>query len=205
MKLGLAIDVWASAEVRLPVQRVQLAERLGYDSIWSSEAYGADAITPLAHLGALTSRIRLATSVVQISARTPTATAMAFATLDAMAGRGRVVAGLGLSGPQVVEGWYGQPWADPLGRTRDYVEIMRKVFRREGPVAHRGRAVRLPFEGPGATGAGKPLKPILHPNPDIPIFLAAGGPANVALAAELADGWLTMGFEPGIAKAVLGD
>jgi F420-dependent oxidoreductase-like protein len=196
IRLGLALDVWASPDVRLPLDRVMQAERLGYDSVWSSEAYGADALTPLAYIAALTKRIRLATSVVQLSARTPAATAMAFATIDALAGPGRVVAGLGLSGPQVVEGWYGQPWAQPLARTRDAIAIMRQVFRREGPVAHDGRAIELPYRGPGATGEGKALKPMLHTRSSIPVFLAAGGPANVALAAEIADGWLPMGFAP---------
>jgi F420-dependent oxidoreductase-like protein len=196
MRLGLALDAWSGADVTLPVARVQLAERLGYDSVWTAEAYGADALTPLAYLAGCTERITLATGVVQISARTPAATAMAFATLEALAGRGRVIAGLGLSGPQIVEGWYGQPWAKPIGRTRDYVAIMRKVFRREGPVAHDGRAIALPYAGPDATGLGKPLRSILHPNPDLPIYLAAGGPENVALAAEVADGWIPMGLSP---------
>jgi len=194
--LGLALDAWSGADVKLPVARVQLAERLGYDSVWTAEAYGADALTPLAYLAATTRRIKLATGVVQISARTPAATAMAFATLESLAGTGRVIAGLGLSGPQIVEGWYGQPWAQPIARSRDYVAIMRKVFRREGPVAHEGRAITLPYAGADATGLGKPLKSILHPNPALPIYLAAGGPANVALAAEVADGWIPMGLSP---------
>ena len=196
MLLGLALDAWSGADVELPVARVQLAERLGYDSVWTAEAYGADALTPLAYLAASTRRIKLATGVVQISARTPAATAMAFATLEVLAGPGRVIAGLGLSGPQIVEGWYGQPWARPIARTRDYVAIMRKVFRREGPVEHAGRAITLPYAGPDATGLGKPLRSILHPNPALPIYLAAGGPANVALAAEVADGWIPMGLSP---------
>ncbi len=196
MLLGLALDAWSGADVELPVARVQLAERLGYDSVWTAEAYGADALTPLAYLAACTNRIKLATGVVQVSARTPAATAMAFATLESLAGRGRVIAGLGLSGPQIVEGWYGQPWAKPIARTRDYVAIMRKVFRREGPVAHDGTAITLPYSGADATGLGKPLKSILHPNPELPIYLAAGGPANVALAAEVADGWIPMGLSP---------
>jgi F420-dependent oxidoreductase-like protein len=200
VKLGLALDAWAGAELTVPVARVELAERLGYDSVWTAEAYGADALTPLAFLAARTSRIKLATGVVQMSARTPAASAMAFATLEAMAGRGRVIAGLGLSGPQIVEGWYGQPWARPMARTRDYITIMRQVFRREGPVAHDGRAISLPYAGPDATGLGKPLKSILHPNPDLPIYLAAGGPENVALAAELADGWIPMGWSPANAR-----
>ena len=201
MLLGLALDAWSGADLSLPVARVQLAERLGYDSVWTAEAYGADALTPLAYLAASTSRIKLATGVVQISARSPAATAMAFATIEGLAGRGRVIAGLGLSGPQIVEGWYGQTWARPIARTRDYVAIMRKVFRREGPVAHDGSAIRLPYAGPDATGLGKPLKSILHPNPDLPIYLAAGGPANVALAAEVADGWIPMGLSPSNAPA----
>jgi F420-dependent oxidoreductase-like protein len=194
--LGLALEAWSGADVKLPVARVQLAERLGYDSVWTAEAYGADALTPLAYLAAVTERIKLATGVVQISARTPAATAMAFATLESLAGTGRVIAGLGLSGPQIVEGWYGQPWAKPIARTRDYVAIMRKVFRREAPVAHEGQAISLPYAGADATGLGKPLKSILHPNPALPIYLAAGGPANVALAAEVADGWIPMGLSP---------
>ena len=200
MKLGLALDAWAGAELRIPVERVQRAEQLGYDSVWTAEAYGADALTPLAYLAAVTSRIKLATGVVQISARTPAAAAMAFATIDAMAGRGRVIAGLGLSGPQIVEGWYGQPWARPIARTRDYVAIMRRVFEREAPVAYQGRAISLPYAGPDATGLGKPLRSILHPNPDLPIYVAAGGPENVALAAEVADGWIPMGLSPANAQ-----
>jgi F420-dependent oxidoreductase-like protein len=196
VKLGLAVNAWRGARVKIPVAQVQLAERLGYDSVWTAEAYGADALTPLAYLAAVTSRIKLATGVVQISARTPAATAMAFATIEELAGRGRVIAGLGLSGPQIVEGWYGQPWAQPIARTRDYVAIMRQVFRREGPVEYRGDAISLPYTGPGSIGLGKPLKSILHPNPDLPIFIAAGGPANVALTAEIADGWLPMGLSP---------
>jgi F420-dependent oxidoreductase-like protein len=194
--LGLALDAWSDADVKLPIERVRLAERLGYDSVWTAEAYGADALTPLAYLAGCTDTIKLATGIVQISARTPAATAMAFATLESLAGRGRVIAGLGLSGPQIVEGWYGQPWAKPIARTRDYVAIMRKVFRREGPVAHDGTAITLPYSGADATGLGKPLKSILHPNPELPIYLAAGGPANVALAAEVADGWIPMGLSP---------
>src|SRR5262245_57831274 len=200
MKLGLALDAWSSADMRLPVERVQRAEQLGYDSVWTAEAYGADALTPLAYLAAVTSRIRLASGIVQMSARTPAATAMAFATIEALAGRGRVIAGLGLSGPQIVEGWYGQPWAKPIARTRDYVAIMCKAFQREGPVGHDGAALAPPYRGGDATGLGKPLRSILHPNPDMPIYVAAGGPENVALAAEIADGWIPMGLTPSNAR-----
>jgi F420-dependent oxidoreductase-like protein len=197
VKLGLALDSWkGSRGLRLPVALVQSAERLGYDSVWTAEAYGVDALTPLAYLAAVTSRIRLGTSVVQIGARTATATAMAFATLDELAGTGRVIAGVGVSGPQVMEGWYGQPWAKPLARTRDFVAVMRQAIARAGPVEHHGPILSFPYDGPDATGLGKPLRSILHPNPDIPIWLGAGGPANVALAAEISDGWLSMGLSP---------
>jgi F420-dependent oxidoreductase-like protein len=196
VKLGYLLGAWSGAELRIPVERVRLVEELGYDSVWSSEAYGADALSPLAYLAAVTDRIRLATGVVQISARTPAATAMAFATVEALAGRGRVIAGLGLSGPQIVEGWYGTPWSKPIARTRDTVAIMRRIFRREAPVRYDGEAISLPYAGPDSAGLGKPLKSILHTNPDLPIYVAAGGPANVALTAEIADGWIPMGLTP---------
>src|SRR5258705_8628130 len=127
----------------LPVARVQLAERLGFDSVWTAEAYGSDAITPLAYLAAVTKRIRLGTGIMQLAARTPAAAAMAMGTLDALAGSGRVIAGLGVSGPQIVEGWYGQPWGKPYWRLRDYVGIMRKIFARKSPVQHEGREISL--------------------------------------------------------------
>ena len=137
MKLGLSIG-YSGAEMRLPIERVQLAEKLGYDSVWTAEAYGSDAITPLAYIGALTKRIRLGTGIIQLAARTPAATAMEVQTVDALAGRGRFIAGLGVSGPQIVEGWYGQPWGKPNRRIRDYVTIMRKIFDRQEPVSHAG-------------------------------------------------------------------
>ncbi|MDX1648499.1 MAG: LLM class F420-dependent oxidoreductase [Myxococcota bacterium] len=197
MKLGLALP-WANPKVELDVRRVQLAERLGFDSVWTAEAYGQDALTPLAFLAGHTRRIRLGTAVAQVAARPPAALAMAAATLDQLAGEGRMVIGLGLSGPQIVEGWYGQPWGRPNPRMRDYVTILRKVLRREGPVIHDGPEIALPYRGPGSSGLGKPLKCILHTNRDVPIFLATGGRRNVALTAELADGWLPMGFVPGM-------
>jgi F420-dependent oxidoreductase-like protein len=196
MKLGLAIG-YSRAHVDIPVKLVQRAEELGYDSVWTAEAYGSDAVTPLAFLAAHTSRIKLGTGIMQLAARTPANAAMSAATVDAMAGGGRFIAGLGVSGPQIVEGWYGQPWGKPYWRIRDYVAIMRKIFRREVPVSHEGREIALPYTGPGATGLGKPLKSILHMNPHIPIFLATGNEATVKLTAEIADGWLPMGFMPG--------
>src|SRR5439155_782835 len=160
------------------------------------EAYGSDAITPLAYLAALTKRIRLGTGIMQLAARPPASAAMAAGTVDALAGGGRVIAGLGVSGPQIVEGWYGQPWGRPYWRIRDYVAIMRKVFERKEPVAHEGREISLPYTGPGALGVGKPLISILHMNPRLPIWLGTGTEGNVKLTAEIADGWLPLGFVP---------
>jgi F420-dependent oxidoreductase-like protein len=195
MKLGLSIG-YSGAELRLPVDQVVLAERLGFDSVWTAEAYGSDAITPLAYLAAVTQRIRLGTGIMQLAARPPATAAMAAGTVDAMAGGGRVIAGLGVSGPQIVEGWYGQPWGKPYWRIRDYVAIMRKVFERKEPVAHAGREISLPYDGPGALGVGKPLVSILHMNPRLPIWLGTGTETNVKLTAEIADGWLPLGFVP---------
>ena len=195
MKLGLSIG-YSGAELRLPVDKVVLAERLGFDSVWTAEAYGSDAITPLAYLAAVTQRIRLGTGIMQLAARPPATAAMAAGTVDAMAGGGRVIAGLGVSGPQIVEGWYGQPWGKPYWRIRDYVAIMRKVFERKEPVTHAGREISLPYDGPGALGVGKPLVSILHMNPRLPIWLGTGTETNVKLTAEIADGWLPLGFVP---------
>lgn len=204
MKLGLGLDVWSEPHVELPLRRVLLAERLGFDSVWTAEIYGADAVTPLAFLAAHTRYLRLGSAVAQVPARPPTTTAMQFGTLEGLA-PGRVVCGLGLSGPRVAEGWYGQPWGHPNQRLRDYVAIVRQVFQREGPVAHDGSELALPYTGPGSVGAGRPLKSILHMNPDLPIFLATGGPANVRLTAEVADGWLPLGYTPGSAHLYAAD
>ena len=196
MKLGLHLG-YSGATLDVPVELVQRAEELGYDSVWTAEAYGSDAVTPLAFLAGKTSRIKLGTAIMQLAARTPANCAMSAATVDALAGGGRFIAGIGVSGPQIVEGWYGQPWGKPYWRIKDYVEIMRKVFAREAPVAHEGREISLPYTGPGAMGVGKPLKSILHMRPDIPIYLGTGNEATVKLTAEIADGWLPLGFVPG--------
>ena len=195
MKLGLSIG-YSRAHLDIPVELVQRAEQLGYDSVWTAEAYGSDAVTPLAFLAAKTSRIKLGTGIMQLAARTPANAAMSAATVDAMAGGGRFIAGLGVSGPQIVEGWYGQPWGRPYYRMKDYVAIMRKIFAREAPVTHEGKEISLPYTGPGLAGLAKPLKSILHMN-QIPIYLATGSETTVRLTAEIADGWLPMGFVPG--------
>jgi F420-dependent oxidoreductase-like protein len=177
------------------VPLVQEAERLGFDSVWTAEAWGTDAVTVLAYLAAKTETIKLGSAIMQIPGRTPTNTAMTAATLDLLSG-GRFLLGLGTSGPQVVEGWHGQAWGKPLGKTREYVEIVRAALRRD-VVEHAGEHYRIPWDGPGATGLGKPLKMMLRPTrADIPIYLAALGPKNVALAAEIADGWLPLFVDP---------
>ena len=172
------------------------ADRLGFHSVWTSEAYGSDAVSPLAWIGARTERVLLGTAIMQMPARSPATTAATVATLDILSG-GRVLLGLGTSGPQVAEGWHGQAWGRPLTRTREYVAIVRAILAREAPLEHHGEHYDIPYSGPGATGLGKPLKLILRPpRADVPVYLAAIGPRNVALAAELADGWLPIFFSP---------
>ena len=196
MKLGAIFGYWGAAPHENFVEQAQEAERLGFDSVWSAEAWGSDAFTPLAWIGAHTERIKLGTGITQISARTPTSTAMHALTLDHLT-KGRFILGLGVSGPQVVEGWYGKPFSKPLSRTREYIDIIRQVMRREAPVTNDGPHYPLPYTGEGAWGQGKPLKPITHPlRSDMPIYLGAEGPKNVALAAEVCDGWLPLWYSP---------
>jgi F420-dependent oxidoreductase-like protein len=180
--------------MHLPLDLVLNVERLGYDSVWTAEAYGSDAVTPLAYLAAKTTRIKLGTGIMQIPGRTPAMCAMTMSTLDALSG-GRALVGLGLSGPQVVEGWHGVPYGKPAARTREYVEILRKIWAREEPVEYHGEEYQLPYTGPGASGLGKPLKSILHGR-QLPIYLATMGPLNIRNTAELADGWLPIWFSP---------
>ena len=198
LKLGLNTGYWASGPPSpAALAAVKEAERLGFDSIWTSEAYGSDALTPLAWWGAQTERVRLGTAIMQMSARRPAAAAMAAMTMDHLSG-GRFVLGLGVSGPQVVEGWYGEPFAKPLARTREYVGIVRDAVARRAPVASDGPHYPLPVSGrEGITGLGKPLKSTLHPlREHLPICLGAEGPKNIALTAEIADGWLALFYSP---------
>ena len=196
MKLGLNLGY--AAPGTNPAELVPLAqeaERLGYDSVWAAEAWGTDAVTVLAWIAAVTSRIKVGSAIMQIPGRSPANTAMTAATLDLMSG-GRFLLGLGTSGPQVVEGWHGEAWGKPLGKTREYVEIVRAALRRD-VVEHHGEHYRIPYDGPGASGLGKPLKMMMRPlRADIPIYLAAIGPKNVALAFEIADGWLPIFVAP---------
>jgi F420-dependent oxidoreductase-like protein len=194
MRLGLNLGYWGADPARV-VDVARHAESLGFHSVWTAEAYGSDSIVPLTWVGAQTSKIGLGTAIMQMPARTPAMTAMTAVTLDLLSG-GRALLGLGLSGPQVVEGWHGQPYGKPLAKTREYVDIVRTIMRREEPLEHHGEHYDIPYTGPGATGLGKPLKLIVHPKRQIPIYLAAIGPKNVALAAEIADGWLPVWFSP---------
>src|SRR5205823_8987741 len=194
LKLGLNTGYWAGGPPPGAVASIAEAEKLGFDSIWTAEAYGSDCLTPLAWWGAATERLKLGTAITQMSARQPAATAMAAMTLDHLSG-GRFILGLGVSGPQVVEGWYGQPFDKPLARTREYIGILRDIWAREGPVTNDGPHYPLPI--PDGTSLGKPLKSSIHPlRSDIPIYLAAEGPKNISLAGELCDGWLALFYSP---------
>lgn len=196
MRIGIHTGYWSAGPPAGVADAVAAADALGIDSVWTAEAYGSDAFTPLAWWGSATRSIRLGTAVAQMSARTPTAAAMAALTLDHLSG-GRAILGLGASGPQVVEGWYGQPYPRPLARTREYVDIVRQVLERGAPVEYDGRFYQLPLHGEGTTGLGKSLRSTVHPlRSNMPIHLAAEGPKNIALAAEIADGWLPLFYTP---------
>ena len=196
MKLGLSLGYWGAQPPTDLVPLVQEAERLGYDAVWTAECWGSDAFSPLVYLAAHTERIRLGTGIVQMAARTPTATAMHAVTLDHLSD-GRLILGLGVSGPQVVEGWYGQPSNRPLARTREYVEVLRRAFRRDDHLSFDGEFHQHPYTGEGSSGLGKPLKVMTHPlRADIPIFIGAEGPKNVTQTAEIADGWLPLYYSP---------
>jgi F420-dependent oxidoreductase-like protein len=193
MRLGINVG-YSGSRMSLDMDLIGEADRLGFHSAWAAEAYGSDVVTPLAWIAARTERIHVASGIMQMSARTPAMTAMTAMTLDQLSG-GRFLLGLGVSGPQVVEGWHGVPYGKPLGRTREYVEIMRKIWAREQPLEHQGEHYQIPYRGPGSTGLGKPLKSILHGR-RIPIYIAAVGPKSVAQTAEIADGWLPIFYSP---------
>jgi F420-dependent oxidoreductase-like protein len=203
MRIAVTVGYWSAGPPPGAADLFAAAERAGVDQIWTAEAYGSDAWTPLAWWGSRTSRIRLGTAVSQLSARPPATLAMTAMTMDHLT-QGRVLLGIGTSNPQVVEGWYGQPYPRPLERTREYIDIVRKVIARQEPVSYHGKHYQLPLpaargdgEVGGGTGLGKPLRSILHPyRTEIPIYLGAEGPRNVALAAEIADGWNVIFFSP---------
>ncbi len=193
IRFGLNVG-YSGAQLSVDMDLVREAERLGFHSVWTAEAYGSDAVTPLAWIGGQTSRIRLGSAIMQMAARTPAVTASTATSLDQLSG-GRFLLGLGVSGPQVVEGWHGQPFGKPLTRTREYIEIVRAIWARERPLEHQGEHYQIPYRGPGATGLGKPLRSILHGR-QIPIYVAATRPKSVAQAAEIADGWLAVWYSP---------
>lgn len=202
MRLALNVG-YSGTRVEPRLDLVREADRLGYDSVWVAEAYGSDAVSMLAWYAALTERIGLGSAIMQMPARTPAMTAMTAATLADLSG-GRFRLGLGMSGPQVVEGWHGRPYGKPLQVTREYVAIVREALGRERPLRHQGEFHRIPYDGPGSSGLGKPLKLTLRPEHQVPIYLAAIGPRNVALAAEIADGWLPFWYSPDRGAEVFG-
>ena len=202
MRLAINVGYWGS-RAGLDMDLVLEAERLGYHSVWAAEAWGSDAVTVLSWIAARTERIKVGAAILQMPARTPAMTAMTAVTLSELSG-GRFLLGLGLSGPQVAEGWHGQPYGAPLEKTREYVSIVRRIIAREEPLTHQGTHYQIPYAGPDATGLGKPLTLISHPSHEIPIYLAALGPRNVTLTAEIADGWIPVFYSPDRAPAVFG-
>jgi F420-dependent oxidoreductase-like protein len=194
MRLGLTAG-YSGAQMGVNIALIEEAERLGFHSVWTAEAYGSDAVSPLAWIAARTTKIRLGTAIMQMPARTPAMTAMTAMTLDALSG-GRFILGLGPSGPQVVEGWHGVPYGKPLTRTREYIAIVRKILAREAPLEHKGEHYQIPYTGPDATGLGKPLKSILHGRKDLEIYTASIGPAGIACSAEVANGLIPVWMNP---------
>ena len=194
MKLGLMAS-GMGPQIKIDVERIREAEALGYDSVWTAEAWGNDAITPLAWIAAQTSKIKLGTAIMQMPARTPAMCAMQVMTVDQLSG-GRMIVGIGPSGPQVVEGWHGAPYGKPLKRTREYIAIMREIFRREKPVEFQGEYYQMPYKGAGSSGLGKPLRSILHGRTDIPIYTATISPKGVEVAAEIADRFIPVWTTP---------
>ena len=194
MRLGLMLG-YAGRQIELPMEMIKEADRLGVYVLWTAEAYGSDAVSPLAWIGAQTENIKLGTAIMQMPGRSPANTAMTAMTLNQLSG-GRMVLGLGLSGPQVAEGWHGQGYKRPLTRSREYINVIRQIFERKAPMSLDGKLYQIPYTGEGSMGLGKPLKSTLAAQPDIPIYLASIGPKNVALTAEIADGWLPVFFSP---------
>ena len=199
MKLATTLRVSPTSGIDMAT--VWEAERLGYDAVWSGEAYGTDAVTPVAWVLAQTKTIKAGTSIMQIPARTPACAAMTAMTLQAMSGN-RFLCGIGPSGPQVVEGWHGVPFGKPLLRTREYIAIIRQILERKAPLEYRGEHYRIPYTGPGATGLGKPLRSIIHGDPSLKIYTASVAPAGLRTAGEVADGTLPFFMSPEKADAI---
>ena len=194
MKLGLLAG-YSGRKMNIPMDTIEMAESLGFDSVWTSEAYGSDAITPAAWILARTEKIKVGTAIMQMPARTPTMAAMTAMTLAQLSGE-RFIVGLGASGPQVVEGWHGVPYGRPVTGLKEYVQIMKRIFAREGVLTFDGKQYQIPYDGPGATGLGRPLKSILHCDEEIPIYAASITPRGVEAAAEVADGFFPIWMDP---------
>ena len=194
MRLCLKIG-YAGNAMSLPLELIKQAEALGFHSIWTSEAYGSDAVSPAAWILASTTRIKVGTAIMQMPARTPAMTAMTAMTLASLSGN-RFILGVGASGPQVVEGWHGVRYGRPITRLKEYITVLRKIFAREAALTFEGKEYQIPFRGEGSTGLGKPLKSILHCDAPIPIYAATLTPAGVEAAAEVADGFFPIWFDP---------
>ena len=194
MKLGLLAG-YAGRKINIPLEAIKHAEKLGYDSVWTSEAYGSDAVTPAAWILANTSKIKVGTAIMQMPARTPAMAAMTAMTLAQLSGN-RFILGVGASGPQVVEGWHGVAYGRPVTRLKEYVQIIKAIFARQEALAFEGKEHQIPYKGPGSTGLGKPLKSILHLEQPIPIYAATLTPAGVQAAAEVADGFFPVWMDP---------
>jgi F420-dependent oxidoreductase-like protein len=201
MKLGVALRLTGMAKPSIDMDMVLEAERLGYESLWAGEAYGADAVSPVAWVLARTTRIKAGTSIMQMPARTPACAAMTAMTLQALSG-GRFLCGVGPSGPQVVEGWHGVPYGKPVTRTKEYIAIIRQILARERPLEFQGEHYQIPYRGPNATGLGKPLRSIAHGDPNLKIYTASITPASLRMAGEVADGTLPIFMSPEHAETV---
>jgi F420-dependent oxidoreductase-like protein len=201
MKLALTLRVSATAGIDMDL--VREAERLGYEALWCGEAYGTDAVSPVAWVLAQTQKIKAGTAIMQMPARTPACAAMTAMTLQALSGN-RFLCGIGPSGPQVVEGWHGVPFGKPLARTREYIAIIRQILERKAPLEFTGEHYQIPYRGPGATGLGKPLRSIIHGDPSLKIYTAAIAPAGLRTAGEVADGTLPFFMAPEQAEAIVG-
>src|SRR2546423_4944041 len=202
MKLATTIK-FRPGHAGIDMEHVLEAERLGFDAVWAGEAYGTDAVSPVAWVLARTERIKAGTSILQMPARTPVCAAMTAMTWQAWSG-GRFLCGIGPSGPQVVEGWHGVPFGKPVGRTREYVAIIRQVLERKAPLEHQGEHYQIPYTGPGSSGLGKPLRSIIHGDPSLKLYTASIAPGGLRVAGEVADGNLPFFMSPERAEAIIG-
>jgi len=194
MKLGMGLG-YSPSKLTIPMDDILAAEKAGFDSVWAAESYGSDAVSVAAYVLASTSKIKAGTAIMQMQARTPTMVAMTAMSLNALSGN-RFLLGIGPSGPQVVEGWYGQAYGKPLTRTKEYISVIKQVIAREGPLEHEGELYQFPFKGEGSSGLGKPLKSILHSTSEVKIYTASITPAGLRCAGEVSDGVFPIWMNP---------